>query len=213
MRREPELYLPYKEMTIVETDQPFPEYILSLSEPARKNYRYVQKHNHDLVYEQVLFNREEVEKFMQLWEHQLIRGQFRQWAFPVGHVEDLQQKGELMVFAAKRAGVAVALHFIQKRDGYWECHPPMFEKNKGNQKKYLAKFMWFSLIKFACENRIGSLDLGGGPDDWQEHLRNRDKYPNPAYKFIYIPDAIKRNPGLAKPYIIERPQCRLLLKS
>ncbi len=196
-------------MVLIETDKPFSEYIKSLSESAQKNYKYVQKHNQDLTYEEVPFNKEEVARFMSLWEHQLIRGQYRQWAFPVEHVEGLSLRGDLRVYAARRVSQVISLHFIQRRDGYWECHPPMFEKSEENQARYLAKYMWFSLIRYASEKGLGPLDMGGGPDDWREHLRNRDKYPNPAYKFIYVPEAIKRNPELAKPYYLENKCLRL----
>ena len=54
----------------------FDEYIASLTKPARKNYKYVCKHNSDLQWVEIDFaqNVELVICFMNLWEDQKIRG-------------------------------------------------------------------------------------------------------------------------------------------
>lgn len=195
-------------MLLIRTDWgSFEEYLSSLSKPARKNYKTAIKRNHDLRYEQVPFDREEVERYMQLWEHQLVRGKTIQWGFPIGHVEDLAARKELCVFR----GGTLALHFIQKRSGFWECHPPMYDKKDSG--RYLAKWMWFSLIRYAIENKMVPLDLGGGIDDWREHIKHRFEYPNPAYKWMYVPERAKQDPDSEPAYYIKRPECQLLLKN
>jgi hypothetical protein len=195
-------------MLLVRTDWPcFNDYLAALDKPARKNYKACIKRNADLTYNEIPFDREEVDCFMRLWERQLVRGAPIKWVFPIDHVEELAWKGELRVF---RAGLR-SLHFIQKRTRYWECHPPMYDK-VAHAHLYIAKFMWFNLIRYAIENRMGHLDLGGGSDYWRDHIRNRARYPNPAYKWAYVPLRAKQDPDSEPDYYIRRPECELLLK-
>lgn len=187
-------------MLLVYTDFPsFDDYLAALSKPARKNFKYVQKHNADLIYERIPFDKEQVKRFMALWERQLIRGKCVQWAFPVEHVEGIEIEGRLMCFAARRGEETLALHFVEDRGTHIECHPPMYDK--GHADRYLAKFMWFGLIRYAIENNLSMLDLGGGPDDWRDHITNRAQYPNPTYKWIYVPETVKRHPELQPRYV------------
>jgi hypothetical protein len=189
-------------MVIVDTNVHFPDYIKSLSKHARKDYAYTTKHNRGLVYEAVPFVRDEVEAFMGLWSRQLIRGQCREWAFPIGHVEGLDRDGKLRVFGVRDGDRRVGLHFIQARDGFWECHPPMYDKEYGSR-RYLAKFMWFNLIDYGSRHQLGLLDLGGGVDNWHEMIKRKDDFPNPRYKWIYVPQDIQEHPEKYPNYIIE----------
>lgn len=183
-------------MLIVECKGSFEDYLASLSKKARKQYTYAEKHNADLTYQEVPYDELQVGTYMALWARQLVRGQPIEWAFPVATVSDWMARGELKVFACERA-----MQFIQKRNGYWDCHPPMYEKTEENLQRYLAKWMWFNLIRYAHGQSL-ILNLGGGPDDWREHIRRRAEFPNPRYKWTYVPEAIKRNPDLAPPYIL-----------
>lgn len=181
-------------MLIIETDTDFDEYLKSLSRHARADYAYVRKHNRDLVYECVPYERSLVQGFMQLWEQQIVRGQRIKWAFGVDYVEELAAKDELMLFR----GGDLALHFIQKRMGFWECHPPMYDKQ--HCKRYLAKYMWFNLIKYAMDHQLGPLDMGGGIDDWREMIRRKEEFPYSRYKFRYVPVEVQKNPDLQPNY-------------
>lgn len=186
-------------MVLIYTDYgSFAEYVSTLGKKARKNLAYVNKHNSDLTYEKIEFDRELVKEFMALWEQQLIRGHFVQWAFPVDHVENLNNQGKILVFAAKLNGKPIAVHFIQLHENVVECHPPMYDKKYND--RYLAKYMWFNLIKYAIENNLPTLDMGGGVDGWREHIKNRANYPNPKYKWIYVPESVKDNPDLQPNY-------------
>ena len=183
----------------------FKAYIGSLSNKARKNYRYVEKWNDDLEYSLVPYDGDEVERWMKLWERQLIRGKNVTWAFGRGYLEESLADGRLIVFTAERKGEIIAMHFVEKREGYVECHPPMYDKEKYAH-RYLAKYMWFSLIKWAIEEQedIKVLDFGGGGEpDWREMIIHRDKYPNPAYKWIYVPERVKKHPENQPRYYIE----------
>lgn len=191
-------------MILVRTNwENFEKYLASLTKPARKNYKEATKRYGHHPYRQVPFDRDEVARFMTLWEQQLVRGKHPQWAFPVEHLQNLADRGELMVFSCD-----VALHFIQRRDGYWECHPPMYDKGHS----YLAKYMWFNLIRYAIENKLTHLDMGGGVDNWREMIRRRNEFPNPQYKWAYVPLRAKMDPNSEPPFYIERPSCKLLLK-
>ena len=181
-------------MLIIETDTDFDEYLKSLSRHARADYAYVRKHNRDLLHECVPFERSLVQGFMQLWEQQIVRGQRIKWAFGVDYVEELAAKDELMLFR----GGDLALHFIQKRSGFWECHPPMYDKQ--HCKRYLAKYMWFNLIKYAMDHQLGPLDMGGGIDDWREMIRRKEEFPYSRYKFRYVPVEVQKNPDLQPNY-------------
>ena len=181
-------------MLIIETDICFDDYLKSLSRHARADYAYVKKHNRDLVYECVPYERSLVHRFMQLWEQQIVRKQRIKWAFGVDYVEELAGKDELMLFR----GGDIALHFIQKRSGFWECHPPMYDKI--HLKRYLAKYMWFNLIKYAMDHRLGPLDMGGGIDDWREMIRRKEEFPYSRYKFRYVPVEVQKNPDLQPNY-------------
>jgi hypothetical protein len=198
-------------MILIDTTKPFNKYLKTLSQHARKDYAYVEKHNPDLLYQCIPYKRELVEDFMRLWEQQLIRGKPIQWAFPIGHLDELAAKEELLVFQAigsfDSSGFPKAMHFIQKRLGYWECHPPMYDKKYSQ--RYLAKFMWFNLIKYASEHNLGPLDMGGGLDTWREMIQRREEFPNPKYKWIYVPESVKNNPDLEPDYYIENHALRI----
>jgi hypothetical protein len=181
----------------------FDAYLNLLSKPAKKNYLYVKKHNQDLSYSLAPFHKEEIETFMRVWEQQLVFGKPVQWAFPYSYVEALAKTGKLLCFRAQKAGVTMAIHFIQKRVGFWECHPPLYEKNEENEKRYLAKYMWFSLINYFIEHKLGFLDMGGGVDAWRETIHRRAEFPNLNYKWVYVPEKAKQHPEREKPYIIK----------
>lgn len=179
-------------MILIELPETFEDYIKSLSKKARKNYVYTRNHNEDLTYELVPFVRDEVSFFMSLWERQLIRGEYRQWAYPVEHVEELFKRGELKIFKCVLGPKSVSLQFIQRHHGFWECHPPLYDKGFG-EKRYLAKYMWFKLIEYAILNKLEPLNMGGGIDEWREMIRRRAEFPNPAYKWMYVSEKVKNN--------------------
>lgn len=187
-------------MLIIETNNIFEQYLKSLSKAGRKSYKYAQKHNEDLTYMKIIFDRELIERFMKLWEQQVIRGRHRRWKFGVGHVEDLEKQNKLLVFAALDKSEFRAVHFIQLHENYIEAHPPMYDKEYG-YKRYLAKWMWFNLIKYVMENHLPNIDMGGNIDSsWREMIKRRQEFKNPKYKWLYIPQVVKDNPDLQYDY-------------
>lgn len=199
------LFLPMKGGTplIVQTDvKDFSTYIQSLSTHARKDWAYVKKHNQDLTYAEVPYKRQDVERFMEIWSKQTIHGNEPvNWAFDISHVDKLHEAGVLRVFQAKRGEDIIAMHFIERHGIYLECHPPMYDKKHG--RRYLAKFMWFNLIGWAIDSGVRFLDLGSGDrGTWRELVTNRKLYPRIAYKWLYIPDAVKKHPEREKDYLV-----------
>lgn len=182
---------------LVNTQGKFPDYLKSLSRKGRKQYAFVAKHNTDLSYKEVDYNAEQIREWMWLWERQLIRGEYRQWGFPVSYLDGL----DTLVFVATN-GELLALHFVEKHGRLLICHPPIYNK-KLYSHRYMAKFMWFSLIKWACENGIDWIDLGGGErGTWPELIRERDNHPNTHYKWMYVPKEVKDNPDSQPEYVI-----------
>jgi len=189
----------------------FEQYISSLDKPAKKNWKYVEKHNQDLEYMRIPYDRIELRKFMDLWEQQPIRGECRRWAFGLEYPDKLERQGKLRLFVAvKKNGEKIAMHFVEVHDGYVECHPPMYDKAKYS-KRYLAKYMWFNLFKYAINQPdMEWIDLGGGNDgDWIEMIKTRDQYPNPRYKWMYVPEYVKKYPDRQQNFALRLPQGKL----
>src|ERR1043165_610953 len=111
-------------MLLIETHTHFDDYLKSLSRHARADYAYVKKHNRDLVYECVPYERSLVQGFMLLWEQQIVRNQRIKWAFGVVCVEEWAEKDNLMLLG----GGPLALHFIKKGSFFGEPPPPMYDK-------------------------------------------------------------------------------------
>lgn len=189
-------------------DTTWEDYVASLSETARKNLRYVEKHNKIAYYGKVDFDRDIVEYFMRMWEDQPIRGVKRQWAFPVEHIVGLGEAGKIKLFRSMDViGGLLSVHFVQMHEGgFAECHPPMWKKTPENERRYLAKYMWFNLVKYAiADPDIKWLDFGGGDDySWRDMIRDRKNYPNPRYKWMYIPDYVKEHPESQPDFTIVR---------
>lgn len=202
-------------MILVRTDWPsFDAYLASLSKPARKNYKAISKQYEDVDYDIWIPDRTgdvpeiELRRFMRLWERQLIKGQTIQWAFPVETVLDWAKKGEIIFVKAVRNEESIGMQFIQRRDGYFECHPPMYDKAKYPS---LAKWMWFSLIWYAITMHLDPLDLGGMSDDWHENLGKWKTYKH-QYKWAFVPRKAKEDPSSEPRYYIEKPLCKLMLR-
>ena len=85
--------------------------------------------------------------------------------------------------------------------------------DKKYSEDYLAKYMWFSLIKWAIDNRLLPLNLGGGCDDWVECIIKRKEFPNAAYKWLYVPKDVKDNPFSQPAYYLSKKSKKLKLKS
>ena len=128
------------------------------------------------------------------------------WGFGIERLKFLHAKNRLMLFKSE-----ISMQFIELKNGYWDCHPPMYDKK--NESQACAKFMWFSLINYAIENRFEPLNLGGGPDDWVECIKRRHEFPNSTYKWMYVPEYVKLNPEDQPAYYLTKKLRRLRVKT
>lgn len=193
-------------MVLIETGKfkTFDEYIASLSDRARQEWRYVKKTNADLTYQNISFDKEKIKRFMEIWQVQLVRGKPIAWGYPIEKVEEWQMAGRIILFEAKHQnGETFAAHFLLKQDGFWETQPPMWDKAK-MIKRHLGTWMWFNMVKYGIENGLGVLNMGGGIEEsWREMLRRRKEFTNPKYKFRFIPKLVKENPDAQTDFRIE----------
>lgn len=185
----------------------FDEYVKSLAKTGKKNYRYVEKHNRDLKYDLIQYDAEVVHFFMVLWQQQLIRGEKRQWGFPPQHVHALNQLGVIDLFAAyTEDNTILSIHFVERFGEYVYCHPPLYNKETTNH-RYMAKYMWFNLIKhYISHSDVEWVDFGAGyRGTWVDLIKNREQYKDKmAYKWLYVPQQVKENPDTQLPYVVAK---------
>lgn len=184
----------------------FDLYLSDLAKTGKKNYKFVEKHNEDLTYTKIPYDESLVKFFMDLWETQLIRGQRRKWGFPVQHVTDLYEKGILDLFVAYSSDLTIlSMHFTERYNEYVYCHPPMYDKTISSD-RYIAKYMWFNLIKYYINiPNVHWIDLGAGQrGTWKDLIKNRELYEDKlAYKWLYVPKHIKDDPDKELNYIVQ----------
>ena len=187
-------------MILVRTDWPdFESYLAALSKAARKNYKYAMKlYGDKYPYREAPFVREEVEYFMNLWEKQLVRGQSIRWGHNVDSLQKHLRHGGLKVFSC-----GIAMQYIVRRGGYWDAEPVMYDK----QYDYLATYMWFQLFRYAINERLTPINLGGG-GDWISTLKNWKENKH-QYKFRYISEKAKIDPDSEPKYYIKKRKLRL----
>ena len=188
-------------MILVRTDWPnFESYLAALSKPARKNYRQAMKLYGHLHYVEVPFVRDEVDRYMTLWEKQLVRGQAIRWGHTIDSLQKHIRRGRFKVFSC-----GIAMQYIVGRDGYWNAEPVMYDK----QYDYLATYMWFQLFRYAINERLTPINLGGGDDDdWIYTLKHWKEHKH-QYKFRYVPEKAKADPDSEPKYYIKNRKLRL----
>ena len=182
------------------------DYVSSLAKTGKKNYNATMKKNRNIEYAQIEYNPDLIAHFMAVWEQQDIRGKKRQWGFGRDYINQLHLAGVLKSFAAYEilngdVQSILSVHFVERYDDYIECHPPMYNKEETSD-QYMAKFMWFELIKFAINSDINWVDLGGGNrGTWRDLLIHRHEHPKIKYKWLYVPKSVKDNPMEQPSYV------------
>lgn len=158
-------------------------------------------------YDLIQYDAEIVHFFMVLWQQQLIRGEKRQWGFPPQHVHQLNQLGVIDLFAAYTDdNTILSIHFVERFGEYVYCHPPLYNKETTNH-RYMAKYMWFNLIKhYINQPEVKWVDFGAGyRGTWVDLIKNREQYKDKmAYKWLYVPQKVKDNPDLELPYVVAK---------
>ena len=116
------------------------------------------------------------------------------WNVPPEYMDAIET---LVMFKVMRGDEDVALHFIEVCNDYAYAHPPLYDKKNPE----LARYSWFNIIKWCCENGIGYLDLDGGAHrSWPDLIKGRlhpgnDTFLNRVvYKWAFIPKDVKDNP-------------------
>ena len=146
-----------------------------------------------------------LDHFMKLWERQEVGGKSPEWAFGIDYFQGQWERGRLLVFYASNADDDVlSVHPVEQHGFYVYAHPPLYDKGKHPQ---LAKFMWFNLMRWACENGIEHVDLGGGSNGtWRDCAAAHLNGPF-QYKWLYVPKDSKRHPDEEPPYVQMRCEC------
>ncbi|MFZ9045205.1 MAG: hypothetical protein ACO2ZZ_05025 [Cyclobacteriaceae bacterium] len=183
----------------------FDSYISSLSTNSKKHYSKARNRNQDLNYEQIAFNEELGESYMELWSRQIVWGERVQWEIKLDFLTMLNRQKKIKVFAARNIELdeIICIQWIYSYDQYAFCAEPLYDKEKyinGN----LAKYMWFKLIDFAfSDNKLRYIDLGGGQHySWRDWMRLHGKKGYQGYKFQFIPKYLKDNPALVEDYVL-----------
>ena len=171
----------------------FAEYLQSVSKSARYEYRVAAKACAELGYEEIPFNRDAVKEWMDLWARQAVYGKrirWQSWTTP----DIFEQLGVKVFFSG------LAMQMLEICGDYAYAQPVMYDKVKH---PYVAKFMWFELIRWCC-GRVKYLDLdGGNKRTWREALENRRQ----SYKWLYVPKEVKNNPHDAPDWIVFACSC------
>lgn len=167
---------------LVYTPRDFDEYLASVSKSARYEYKKAKRLAADVKFEEVPFNRQQVTQWMKLWEQQVVYGKhpkWQKWTTP----EIFEKLGVKVFFCG------AALQMLEVCGEYAYAQPVLYDKIKH---PWAAKFMWFSVIEWCCNNGIKYLDLdGGNGKTWKQKLEAKD---GPAYKWMYVPKYVKQHP-------------------
>jgi len=183
----------------VHTPKTFEEYLNSLSQGGefrRSRIKRLFKKCKDIEFKNVPYDREEVKKFMNLWENQIIWGKKRKFSYGIEYPDKLAKNGLIECFAAYKDDETIGFNFNERHDDYLLLHPAMHNKTKYTDIG-LSKFMWLNLIKWAIENtKIKWVDFGDSVDNWRESIksRNLEKYKHIRYKWDYVSKWVKENP-------------------
>jgi hypothetical protein len=129
---------------------------------------------------------------MGLWEQQTVFGKKASWQ------QWTPAKAEAIGVRVFSAGIAVQMAEVY--DDYVYAWPVLYDKEKY---PWVAKFMWFKLIEWCCENDIKYLDLDGGKGKtWRERLMTRQAGEKAGYKWKFVPKIVKENPNDAPQWIV-----------
>jgi len=184
---------------IVDVDKTPIEYIKGLTKAARKNYRAAMSNHYQFT--RVQFDYPAVMEWMDLWSGQ-IGGN---WAFGPEYFTGMDERGWLEIFVGHRGSTTLACLPMEHFDGFMYAQPVMYNKKTDPN---LAKFMWFSMLEWACSNKyMKAVDLGGGFNgSWDQFIQTRGG-PTFKYKWRFVAKDVKENPDSQRPWFVQRCQC------
>jgi len=195
---------------LIDVKTSFEEYIDRLSATDKKKYKSNKKNTAEYSFERIGYDPLLIRQFISLWETQTVYG-----GMPIKwnrSMEFMDLLDTLIVFTITYKNEIVGLHFIEKCNDLAYGHPPLYDKNRHPD---LARFSWFSMIKWCCESSINYLDMDAGfGRDWRTLLIDRhtnvtqdQNLSNLAYKWFYVPKDVKDNPQKEVPYLEFRCSC------
>lgn len=166
----------------------FDEYLASLSKHGRYEYRRARiaavGYDHAEVPPQVNV----IAQWMDFWTTQTVAGKhpkWRQWT-----AQKAIDLGVRMFVAGP--GRTTALQLLEVYGSYAYAWPVLYDKA---ERPWLAKFMWFRLIEWCCEDpEIAYLDLGGNGSGrtWRQVVADyRAGKDRGNYKWLYVPRELK----------------------
>jgi hypothetical protein len=195
---------------LIDVSTSFEEYIFRLSVTDKKKYKSNRKITSGYSFECIEYDPVLMRQFIALWETQTVYGgKSIKWYRPMEFMDCLDT---LVMFKIVFNSQIIGLHCLEKCGELAYGHPPLYDKNKY---PHLARFSWFSMIRFLCESSIKHLDLDAGfGRDWQTLLIERHsnvmhdaELHNLAYKWFYVPKDVKDNPEKEIQYLEFRCSC------
>lgn len=189
---------------LAKTQPKFKDYLASLTKSARHNYRAAMRENEGRRYVRIPYHEHTIEHFMGLWERQEVDGKHPRWVFGPEYFKNQDAIGSLRLFVVLEHESLIGMHPTEKHGRYIYSHPPCYDKARHPE---LARFMWFELMQWACENGVDYVDLGGGSNGtWRDCAKARVNGPF-AYKWRYVPKTAKENPEDELPFVQMRCEC------
>ena len=195
---------------LIDVSTSFEEYLDRLSATDKKKYKSNRKITAQYSFEPIDYDPLLIRQFIALWETQTVYGGMAiKWNRPMEFMDSLDT---IKVFKITHINKIIGIHFIEKCNDLAYGHPPLYDKN---QYPDLARFSWFSLIRWCCECSLKFLDMDAGfGRDWRTLLIDRhanamqdQNLRNLAYKWFYVPKDVKDNPQKEKPYLEFRCSC------
>lgn len=157
--------------------EPWEQYLEHIGKRARREYRYAVRAHPDAVYRETALERTHLQRWMRLWEQQMVEGRHPRWTYTAEQFE--RERWRLF-------DVGVGVHPLLICDDYCYAGPPLYDKTAH---PYAAKLMWFGAIRWCAENAIRWLDLQGpGRMRWNELKRDS------SYKWRYVPRGADSHP-------------------
>lgn len=150
--------------------EPWEQYLEHISKRARREWRYASRSHPGACYREIPLERLQIQRWMQLWERQMVEGRHPRWTYSAEQFE--RERWRLFT-------VGIGVQLLLVCDDYCYAGPPLYDKL---EHPYAAKLMWFGAIRWCAEHAIKWLDLQGpGRMRWNEIKRDSH------YKWLYVP--------------------------
>ena len=172
--------------------EPFDDYLAHLGKRARREYRYAEHAYPLLSCAEVPLERAQIQRWMRLWEAQIVEGRHPTWTVSVDQF--ISEGWRWLVSDIGAQPLLVC-------GSYCYAGPPIYDKE---QDPYAAKFHWFAAIRWCAELGLEWLDLQGpGRTNWRALLEQPDR----SYKWLFVQRDIREHPERAEPWLSQCCPC------